>query len=235
VANQGKVETFFWSLLDKFEDEAVGLLDEDFKIQEKSETDYTPIDHARIAELGRRVRRLLKAAMSLQTDVEACFRANRKPEEDPLQIQADAEETFAWHLLKKAPTLAMYIVIGPPGAPRLNPPPFAGQASLGWRIVMLAPRMAFGDGTPDEGIQSDTAANTDPGATLKRYRRDIVVAVLTLAAVIGERGVEWELGRWGWLPQPPPAAAKEKEKETEKKVAPKPISDRADRTNSTEG
>jgi hypothetical protein len=227
LAANGEVDNYFWAILDKLENRARQLLETDSRIQSDVErgTDanngqpWGRVSQQEIHQLSQKVEQLLNVTLKVLAAVESSFRADTVRTEN-------AEETFAWHLLKRAPTLAMYTVIGPPGAPNLNPPVVPGLAGLSWRIIMLAPRLAYGDGSVEEAVFLGDGGVEDPENALSRYRTQIATAILgAVVAVGGTKAVQVALHALGAKPpaatttreitkdQTPPHPAVEKAKE----------------------
>jgi hypothetical protein len=211
AVNEGEVDNYLWLILDKLEARARSLLEEDKRIQTSSETASIPVDQPAIRLLAAQVEELLSATRKVLTSIESCFRAGTVRTEN-------AEETFAWHLLKRAPTLAMYAVIGPPRPPNVNPPIVPGLAGLSWRIVMLAPRLAYGDGSVEEEVFRGDGGPEDPESALYRHRHQIATALVgAVVAIGGTQVVQLALHRLG-VTAPTTSSAPE---ETKKKDAPR--------------
>jgi len=192
LSRDGVAENYLWKILKKLERKAQSLLAQDANLQRQAELGRTKIAPKDIAHLAEDVRVLLTATLDVLTSVESCFLANNLSFED-------AEETFARHLIKKAPTVAMYVVGGPPGVSHYNPAQLTGLSGLSWRIVMLTPRLAYGDGMPDEPIF--ITAQTDPHHRYYAIRRNLAIAALSAASAYGvpwavRKGVDylgWEI------------------------------------------
>lgn len=192
-------ERYLWTILKPMEDRAASLLERDYAYQEADQRRHRSGDQMQIQALALDIAQLLRAALKVQAALEASFRqAGLSPE--------DAEETLAWHMLKRTPTLAMYVVSGPPGPPRINPPVLTAQAGLSWRIAMMAPRLSYGDGTQDEPIFTN-GHTENPNGKSRTYRKEIAIALVTAAAIWGGKPMlERFAQRMGWM-SPPAASA----------------------------